>query len=167
LLWLCMRLPLPGAQTGRSCLISFESHELSRIANSQDYSCCCYLGPRGFGCNHCPDPQDRNTSFHPHCSRNLAFIGSFTSSIIFGVFICILVGVTRIIGRLPIESKLPLAELCSLVISAACHPAPDVVDPHLAKVQWGLIDGMLVEGRMHCSLSSRPIREPEVAKIYM
>jgi hypothetical protein len=92
---------------------------------------------------------------------------SFTSLITFSVVICILVGVIRIIGRLPIESKLPLAESCSLMISAACHPAPDEVDPHLTKVQWGLIDGILVEGRMHCSLSSRPVREPEVGKIYM
>jgi hypothetical protein len=77
------------------------------------------------------------------------------------------VGVPRIVGRLSIESKLPLAEWCSLVIGAACHPAPDEVDPHLSKVQWGLIDGMLVEGRMRCSLSSGPIRAPEVGKIYM
>jgi hypothetical protein len=33
--------------------------------------------------------------------------------------------------------KLPLGESRSLMISAACHPAPDEVDPHLAKVQWG------------------------------
>jgi hypothetical protein len=68
---------------------------------------------------------------------------------------------------LRMEAKLPLAESCSLVISAACHPAPDEVNPHLAKVQWGVVDRMLVEGHEHCSLSSKPIQAPEVGNIYM
>jgi hypothetical protein len=48
------------------------------------------------------------------------------------------------------------------MISAACRPAPDEVDPHLSKVQLGVIDGMIVRGHMHCSLPSGPVREPEV-----
>jgi hypothetical protein len=110
------------------------------------------------------DTYDRNgrlTSWSSACGI------SFSSLITFCVVVLVSAGVTRLIGRLRMEAKLPLAESCSLVISAACHPAPDEVNPHLAKVQWGVVDRMLVEGHEHCSLSSKPIQAPEVGNIYM
>lgn len=78
----------------------------------------------------------------------------------------IIVFALLMIGRWPMYTRLPLAENCSLMISAACHPASDEIDPHLAKVQWGVVPDMKVTGREHCSLSSKSVTKPVVGKVY-
>lgn len=61
---------------------------------------------------------------------------------------------------------LPQAASNSLVVSAACHPPKDEVDPHLKAVQWGVVGKEVVERYGHCSLSSRPVTAPEEEKMY-
>jgi hypothetical protein len=91
---------------------------------------------------------------------------SFSSLITFCTVAVALVCALRWLGRRPMYPKLPLAESCSLMISAACHPDPDEVDPHLAKVQWGVVEGLEVQGHGHCSLSSKAVKKPKVGEIY-
>ncbi|KAF2630692.1 hypothetical protein BU25DRAFT_334952, partial [Macroventuria anomochaeta] len=85
---------------------------------------------------------------------------SFSSLITFCVACTILVIVVRWVGRRRMVPNLPLAENCSLMISAACHPAPDEVDPHLAKVRWGVL-----ESTGYCSLSSKHVERAETGKV--
>jgi hypothetical protein len=91
---------------------------------------------------------------------------SFSSLTTFCSLAITLVCALRWMGRWRMYPKLPLGESCSLMISAACHPAPDEVDPHLAKVQWGVVAGMEAEGHGHCSLSSKSVAKPKVGDIY-
>jgi hypothetical protein len=71
-----------------------------------------------------------------------------------------------IIGLRKMDAKIPIAASCSLAISAACHPPPGDVDAHLAKVQWGVTQNEVVTGFGHCSLSSKPVTEPEEGRTY-
>jgi hypothetical protein len=91
---------------------------------------------------------------------------SFSSLLTFCLVALVVVCALRWVGRRPMYPKLPLAESCSLMISAACHPAPDEVDAHLAKVKWGVVTGMTVKGQRHCSLSSKPVEKPKVGNVY-
>ena len=70
------------------------------------------------------------------------------------------------VGHRMMPIKAPLIASCSLAISAACHPPPDDVDAHLGKVQWGVTDNEVVTGFRHCSLSSKPVTEPEEGMTY-
>jgi hypothetical protein len=54
------------------------------------------------------------------------------------------------------------AASCSLVISAACHPLSDEVNPHLRSVQWGVTKGSIFEGELHRLLSSKPVTKTKV-----
>lgn len=54
----------------------------------------------------------------------------------------------------------------SLVISTACYPSKDELDPHLKAVKWGIVEREIVDIYEHCSLSSRPVVAPEEGKIY-
>ncbi|KAH7071737.1 hypothetical protein FB567DRAFT_455273 [Paraphoma chrysanthemicola] len=78
------------------------------------------------------------------------------------VLVCALI----VIGRLPMFPRLPLADSCSLAISAACHPAADETEPHPARVQWGVVPDMEVDGHDHCSLSSKEVTKPEVGGVH-
>lgn len=86
---------------------------------------------------------------------------SFSSLITFCAVCLLLIVAVRWVGRRPMMPNLPLAENCSLMISAACHPAPNEVGPHLAKVKWGVITGT-----RYCSLSSKHVERPEAGKVY-
>jgi len=78
-----------------------------------------------------------------------------------------LVGSVAWIGRRQMRIRIPFAASCSLVMSAACHPPPDDVDPHLRPVQWGVTEGNMFEGEKHCSLSSKPVAKPKVGEKYL
>jgi hypothetical protein len=81
--------------------------------------------------------------------------------------ICILLcGLIAYLSRPNLIPDLPQVENCSLMISAACHPAPDEVEPHLRTVQWGVISRRLVDGHLLCSLSSKPVRTPRAKMSY-
>jgi hypothetical protein len=91
---------------------------------------------------------------------------SFSSLITFCFVALSLVCGLLLIARWPMFPRLPLAENCSLMISAACHPALDEVEPQLAKVKWGVVPDLLVDGYKHCSLSSKEVEKPEVGEKY-
>lgn len=86
---------------------------------------------------------------------------SFSALVAFCCVCLLLVLAVRWVGRRHMMPRLPLAENCSLMISAACHPAPDEIDPHLAKVKWGVVTDT---GR--CSLSAKHVKQPKVGKSY-
>jgi hypothetical protein len=94
------------------------------------------------------------------CGISMSSLLTFLSAAF--VLVCVLI----VIGRRPMFPRLPLAESCSLMISAACHPAADEIEPHLARVQWGVISDMEVDGHGHCSLSSKEVTKPEVGEVY-
>jgi hypothetical protein len=92
---------------------------------------------------------------------------SLSSLLTFCLVALALVCALRWIGRRPMYPKLPLAESCSLMIGAACHPAPDEIDSHLAKVRWGVVAETMVKEHGHCSLSSKPVLKPNVGDTYL
>jgi hypothetical protein len=85
--------------------------------------------------------------------------------VLLGVFLLLLLVICTL-GLRKMQPRVPIVSSCSLAISAACHPAPDEVDVHLAKVKWGVTGNMVVEGFRHCSLSSKPVVEPEEMQRY-
>jgi hypothetical protein len=80
-------------------------------------------------------------------------------------FLLLLAGVV-FVSLWKMQMRLPVAGSCSLAISAACHASPDEVDPHLARLQWGVVEYEVVKGFKHCSLSSETVTEPEEGKKY-
>jgi hypothetical protein len=92
----------------------------------------------------------------------VSYSSLFTFCFVGFVLICVLL----MIARWPIFPRLPFVESCSLMISAACHPSPDEIDPHLGAVKWGVVPGMVVRGHAHCSLSSEPVKKARVGEIY-
>ena len=64
------------------------------------------------------------------------------------------------------HQKLPLAKNCSLVISAACHPLPDEVNPQLQRVQWGVVRSRYGGDIGHCTLTSEEVTAPEEGTHY-
>ena len=69
----------------------------------------------------------------------------------------LLLGIVGGFGLTSMLTKAPIIASCSLAISASCHLSPNKIDPHLAPVQWGVIEHQVVEGFGHCSLSSKVI----------
>jgi hypothetical protein len=60
------------------------------------------------------------------------------------------------LGRLSgVEAEAAFAASCSLVISAACHPAEDEKNPHLGEVKWGVVAEQVEQGYEHCSITSK------------
>ena len=81
------------------------------------------------------------------------------------MFFGLCVGI-RVLASRNFVTGLPQAASNSLVISAACHPSVDEVEPHLQAVQWGIVEGEMIDGCEHCSLSSRTVRAPEEGEVY-
>lgn len=63
-------------------------------------------------------------------------------------------------------SKSSNDENCSLVISAACHPPPDDVDPQLQSVQWGVVPSRYGGDIGHSTFTSKEVTAPENGKHY-
>jgi len=77
------------------------------------------------------------------------------------------VAVAGVVGRRKFKVLIPFAASSSLVISAACHPPEDDVEPHLRPVKWGVVVERTLDGEDHCSLSSQTVYEPVVGKLYL
>ena len=92
---------------------------------------------------------------------------SATSFITFILCFYALVGSVTWIGRKQTRVRIPFAASCSLVISAACHPPPDDINPQLRPVQWGVTESEMFEGEKHCSLSSKPVTKPKIGEKYL
>lgn len=91
---------------------------------------------------------------------------SFASLTAFCGICFVLCGLIGYLARPNLIPALPQIENCSLMISAACHPAPDEVEPHLEQVQWGVVRQRTVDGHLFCSLSSKPVRMPRAKMSY-
>lgn len=65
-----------------------------------------------------------------------------------------------------ITTNLPLAQHCSLVISAACHPPPDDVTSHLKPVKWGVVRKRFGGEIAHCTFTSEDTMEPVEGSMY-
>lgn len=61
---------------------------------------------------------------------------------------------------------IPPTEHCSLVISAACHPPPDDIDPQLGTVQWGVVRSRFGGDIDQCSFTSEAVSAPEEGVVY-
>jgi hypothetical protein len=108
---------------------------------------------------------DRDGTMLERDSRSACGFSTLSFSVLLSASL-LLLGVIGFMGFRSISMKTPIVASCSLAISAACHPSSDEIDPHLAKVQWGVVEQEVVEGFGHCSLSSKPVKKPEVGKIY-
>jgi hypothetical protein len=80
-------------------------------------------------------------------------------------WICLLLVVLALLLR-RMDQNLPQTKNCSLVISAACHPSPDDVDPQLRRVQWGVVRSRYGGDIGHCTLTSERVTSPEEGKDY-
>ncbi|RDW74212.1 hypothetical protein BP5796_07654 [Coleophoma crateriformis] len=65
-----------------------------------------------------------------------------------------------------ITFRIPSANHCSLVISAACHPPPDDRNAQLRNVQWGAVRARYGGKIGHCSFTSEEVLPPEEGKFY-
>lgn len=65
-----------------------------------------------------------------------------------------------------IDQHIPPAATCSLAISAACHPPPNDIEPHLRPVQWGAVRNMFGGGIAHCTFTSEPVTCPKEGQLY-
>ncbi|KAK8243531.1 hypothetical protein HDK90DRAFT_125707 [Phyllosticta capitalensis] len=88
---------------------------------------------------------------------------SVRSSILLLFVISVLVAAATGVGLMRFKARMPYASSCSWVISAACHPPPEEVEPHLKRVKWGVVQSETysIKGVPHCSFSSRHVRAPE------
>lgn len=98
-------------------------------------------------------------------SRSACGVSVSSFTVFFVVFLGLCIGIRMLASR-KFVTGLPQAASNSLVISAACHPPKDEVDPHLKAVKWGVVEREIVDIYEHCSLSSRPVVAPEEGKTY-
>ncbi|KAF3033637.1 hypothetical protein E8E12_004523 [Didymella heteroderae] len=98
-------------------------------------------------------------------SRSACGVSVSSFIVFFVVFLSLCIGI-RVLASRKFVTGLPQAASNSLVISAACHPPKDEVEPHLKAVQWGVVEGEMVGGYEHCSLSSRLVGIPEEGNVY-
>lgn len=91
---------------------------------------------------------------------------SVLSLLIFFIVALLLIGAIALAGTRHMQQRLPAAALCSLVISAACHPPKTEVGPQLKKLKWGVVEQDEAERFGHCCLSASAVRKPEVGKPY-
>jgi hypothetical protein len=92
---------------------------------------------------------------------------SMLSILVFALVFCflLLVVVARLLWGMHI--RIPPARHCSLVISAACHPPPHEVDPHLKEVKWGMTREATEDIPGHCTFSSGPVSEVQSGSLYI
>jgi hypothetical protein len=80
---------------------------------------------------------------------------SLLSLMTFLIVFTILLSVIGWVGFRELKQRLAFAASCSLVISAACHPAEDEKNPHLGEVKWGVVAEQVEQGYEHCSITSK------------
>lgn len=93
------------------------------------------------------------------------------SMLVLWVMLAILVAVALTMGRRTWKVRIPYAEGCSLVISAACHLDEEEMEEEawLKKIQWGVVRedvGGTDDDESHCGLSSKEVKRPKVGKKY-
>lgn len=110
--------------------------------------------------------NDRNGIAVPEKSKTACGY-SRLSLLVFFVVALVLVVAVGMIGIRHLQQKIPMAASCSLVISAACHPAEDEgQDIHLKKVKWGVVEEATGGGWPHCSIAAGELKMAKVGEKY-
>ena len=91
---------------------------------------------------------------------------SSLSMLVFCVAFLLLIAVIYMDNFRTVRIQIPPALHCSLVISAACHPPPDDVNPHLEPVHWGVVRSRFGGKIAHCSFTSEEVTAPKDGDIY-
>ncbi|KAF2733473.1 hypothetical protein EJ04DRAFT_409983, partial [Polyplosphaeria fusca] len=81
------------------------------------------------------------------------------------VFWVLLISIAWILAC-KVKLHMPVADHCSAVISAACHPPPDDEVAFLKQVQWGVVRNRFGGTIEHCTFSSEPVTQPEEGRCY-
>lgn len=77
------------------------------------------------------------------------------------VLLVLLFAILLVVLRRSFAVRIPPAQHCSAVISAACHPPLDDTEAYTKKVQWGVVkntEGTLPE---HCTFTSQEVTPPK------
>lgn len=110
-------------------------------------------------------PSKNDDSATDSGTRSACGVSNSAFVVFFVMFFGLCIGI-RVTASRKFVTGLPQAASNSLIISAACHPSVDDVEPHLKAVQWGVVEGEMVNGFKHCSLSSEAVRAPEEGEVY-
>jgi hypothetical protein len=111
------------------------------------------------------DSFERNSDVPNDNSKSACGYSSLSLQIFLLVCLLLMCTITYLTSR-RMQQRMPLAASCSLVISAACHPAKDEVDIHLRRIRWGVTQQPGSEGVGHCSFSAGPVKKPEAERVY-
>lgn len=109
--------------------------------------------------------RDENGQFDASESKSACGYSAL-STLFFALVAIGFVTVVLLLWRRKIKVGIPVAAHCSLAISAACHPPPDEVKPHLKPVQWGVVRNRFGGEVDHCTYSSECVTAPEPGKRY-
>lgn len=91
---------------------------------------------------------------------------SSLSLVVFSLTYFLLLSIVYGLRHRLLHIAIPPVEHCSLMISAACHPPPDDVDPQLGLVQWGVVRSRFGGDIRHCSFMSEKVSPPEEGMVY-
>lgn len=109
--------------------------------------------------------RDINRNLIPSQSRCACGYSPLSILIFSLTWIGLLLVVLNLLLR-KMDQRVPLTKNCSLVISAACHPPPDDVDPQLQSVQWGVVPSRYGGDIGHSTFTSKEVAAPENGKHY-
>jgi hypothetical protein len=111
------------------------------------------------------DIRDRSGALIPSLSKSTCGYSSLSLLVFSMASLTLLVSVLLLFHR-SIVYRIPPADHCSLAISAACHPPPDDIEPHLKAVQWGVVRNRYGGDISHCSITSEEVAGPESGELY-
>lgn len=100
------------------------------------------------------DVVNRNNIVVDANSKSACGLSRLSLMVFFIVFLVLVLSIGWA-GVRHMKQRLPFAASCSLVISAACHPAKDESNPHLGELKWGAVNEQFEGGYGHCSITSK------------
>lgn len=105
---------------------------------------------------------------NPVPSKLLITCGVSTIPLIIGLLfaVAIFLIIACICYRSFQDCKMPLALGMSVVVSAACHPPCDDLNPAYKPVRWGVVATRPDEPFLHCTFTSQVVEEPELGVQY-
>ena len=114
------------------------------------------------------DTYDRNGELLSAAEGSRMGIGfSGLSTVVMCATFWIVIVAVATMGRRMLRVRIPFAASSSLVISATSHAPKSEVDPHLEKVQWGVVRQRMFEEQEHWTLSSQDVDKPRVGRRYL
>jgi hypothetical protein len=108
---------------------------------------------------------DQSGTFLPEVSKSACGYSIF-SLFIFSIVFMLMLGAIFVFTFRQVDVKIPPAQHCSLVISAACHPPPDDDEPQLKAVQWGTASNPFEGPVEHCSFTTEDVTAPVEGMLY-